>query len=80
VGELRAAVAGTDELTSPNPRWETRASLAHALVRTGDDAGAARTFHEAAEVIRAFAATLAPERAASLLAAEPIREILSAAG
>jgi hypothetical protein len=34
----------------------------------------------AANTLRTFAATLAPERSGPLLAAEPSREILSAAG
>jgi hypothetical protein len=34
----------------------------------------------AANTLRTFAATLAPERSELLLAAEPSREILSAAG
>jgi class 3 adenylate cyclase/tetratricopeptide (TPR) repeat protein len=79
VAELRAAVAVADELISPPGRWQARAALARALYATGDDEGAEASYRDAAEVIRGFAATLAPQRSASLLGAEPVREILAAA-
>ncbi len=76
IDELRAALdrirgsvtrRGCGEHGGP---WERRSP------QTGQDDDAAA----AAETVRAFAATLAQERAEPLLAADPSREILSAAG
>ena len=76
--ELRTAVEGADRLKHPPTRWQAWAALGRALYAIGDDDGAATSFGEAAEMIRAFTATLSPEHAKPLLAAEPVREILSA--
>jgi rRNA processing protein Krr1/Pno1 len=46
------------------------------LYETGDDNGAAQALGEAAEIVRAFASSLSPERAAALLDAPRVREIL----
>ena len=51
--------------------------VAYAL---GEDDVAAGAYGEAADLVEAFVPTLAPERAASVLAAPPVTEILSAAG
>ncbi len=74
--ELRAAVAIADELVNPAGRWSPRAMLAAALRETGDEAGAAAATLEARDIVTAFATTLAPPRAATLLAAPPVRELL----
>jgi hypothetical protein len=77
---LVAAVDGADELGTPSLRWQHRVVLGRARYATGDDDGAATAYREAAEVIRSFADSLAPEHAASFLGAEPVRETLAAAG
>jgi signal transduction histidine kinase len=51
-----------------------------ALAQIGQDDEAAAAVAAAANTLRTFAATLAHERSAPLLAAEPSREILSAGG
>ena len=51
-----------------------------ALAQIGQDDEAAAAVGAAAETLRTFAATLALERSGPLLAGEPSREILSAAG
>ena len=76
--ELRTAVEGADRLRHPPTRWQAWAALGRAFYSIGDDDGAATSFGEVAEMIRAFTATLSPEHAKPLLAAEPVREILSA--
>jgi hypothetical protein len=78
LSELRSAVDGADHLGTPSGRWQARAALGKALYATGDDAGAAAEYGQAARLIRDFAATLTPEHSASLLGAPPITEILSA--
>jgi hypothetical protein len=55
-------------------------TLGSALAQTGQDDEAAIAVSVAANTLRTFAATLAPERSGSLLAAEPSPEIPSAAG
>jgi class 3 adenylate cyclase/tetratricopeptide (TPR) repeat protein len=76
--ELRAAVQGADSLGSPPGRWQSRAALAHGLLKVGDDNGAEEAFAEAASVIRAVADGLDPELARRYLAAEPIQDVLVA--
>jgi class 3 adenylate cyclase/tetratricopeptide (TPR) repeat protein len=74
--ELRSAVEMADRLVNPAGRWRPRTALADGLRVIGDDAGATAAATEAAEIVTAFAATLAPGRAASLLHAPPVRELL----
>ena len=62
---------------SPTARWRIRSALGSARYATGDDAGAESAYREAAEVIRAYAATLTDEHAAGFLDAEPVREALA---
>jgi tetratricopeptide (TPR) repeat protein len=80
LAELRRAVDGADRLGTPSGRWEALAALGKALYTRGDDEGAAAAYHQAAEVISAFAATLTAEHAKSLLAAPSIHYILTASG
>jgi len=80
VAELEAAVAGADHLGTPAARWQTRVELGKARYATGDDDGAALAYRQAAEVLRAWAAELSADHAASLLGAEPVRDLLRAAG
>jgi class 3 adenylate cyclase/tetratricopeptide (TPR) repeat protein len=77
---LERAVADADELGTPSLRWKHRAVLGKARHATGADDAADRAFREAADVIRAYAATLSAEHAAGFLDAEPVREALNAAG
>ncbi len=77
---LRAAIPIADELIGPPARWQARAALGDAAYVLGDDETAAGAFGEAASLVESFAATLAPERAANLIAAEPVAAILSRAG
>ncbi len=79
IDELRAALDGIRRLGHPPTLWRAWWTLGSALAQTGQDDEAAAAVATAAETLRTFAATLAPERAGPLLAAEPTREILSAA-
>jgi tetratricopeptide (TPR) repeat protein len=76
LAELRRAVAFSDALVNPAGRWRSRAALSDGLLATGDDGAAQAARAEAREILIAFAETLAPERAATLRAAQPVREIL----
>jgi class 3 adenylate cyclase/tetratricopeptide (TPR) repeat protein len=73
--ELRSAVALGDALVNPPGRVHARASLAAALRETGDEDAAARAASEAREILTAFAATLAPSRANTLLASRLADEL-----
>jgi class 3 adenylate cyclase/tetratricopeptide (TPR) repeat protein len=75
--ELRRAVSGSDALGSPPGRWQSRAALAAALARVGDDDGAERAYAEAATILRGVAAGLDPELSARFLDAEPVAEVLA---
>jgi class 3 adenylate cyclase/tetratricopeptide (TPR) repeat protein len=77
---LERAVADADELGTPSIRWQHRTVLAKSRHAAGNDDAAATAFREAADVIRAYAATLTPEHAAGFLDAEPVRDALNAAG
>jgi tetratricopeptide (TPR) repeat protein len=77
---LRSAVAIADELIGPPARWQARAALGEAAYQFGDDDSAAAAFAEAADLVDGFVATLAPERAAAVLDAEPVLHIRSQAG
>ncbi len=74
--ELRSAVEIADALVNPVGRWQSRAALADALQTTGDEEDASATRSEARRILTEFAATLAPGRAETLLAASPARAIL----
>jgi class 3 adenylate cyclase/tetratricopeptide (TPR) repeat protein len=78
--ELRAAVALNDELVNPPARWQARAALGAVLRVSGDDEAAAAAYEEAGDLVDTFVATLAPERAARVLAASDVAEIVSLAG
>jgi len=80
IPELRAAVAAADELVGPPARWDARAALGRAAYAVGEDDVAATAYGEAAELVEAFASTLARERADRLLQGPPVTEILSLAG
>jgi tetratricopeptide (TPR) repeat protein len=77
---LNSAVTITDELVGPPARWQARAALGDAAYELGDDETAATAFTDAASLVDAFVATLAPERVAVVVAAEPVAHILSRAG
>jgi hypothetical protein len=77
---LRAGVAVADDLIGPPARWQARAALAQVAQTVGDDDTAAVAYAEAGDLIESFATTLAPERAAHLLAAPTVEEIISLAG
>ncbi len=79
VGELREAVAIADALGSPLLRWQARAALATASSGAmGSDPEV--PLREAIAIIHDVAASLAPERAETYLAAPPVAEVLDAAG
>jgi tetratricopeptide (TPR) repeat protein len=75
---LRSAVAIADRLVSPPARWHARAALGRAAYELGEDDEAASAYSEAAELVEAFSATLAPERAATLAKSPLVNEIRSA--
>jgi class 3 adenylate cyclase/tetratricopeptide (TPR) repeat protein len=80
IDQLRTALDGIRRLGHPPTLWRAWWTLGTALAQTGQDDEAAAAVAAAANTLRTFAATLAPERSGPLLAAEPSREILSAAG
>jgi class 3 adenylate cyclase/tetratricopeptide (TPR) repeat protein len=80
IRELQAGVAVSDALINPHGRWNAQAALGRAAYAIGEDDIAAKAYGESAEVVEAFAATLAPERSVRLLKVPAITEILSAAG
>jgi len=80
IGQLRMALDGIRRLGHPPTLWRAWWALATALAQMGQDVEAATAAGAAANTLRTFAATLAPERAELLLAAEPSREILSGGG
>jgi tetratricopeptide (TPR) repeat protein len=77
---LRSGVAIADELVGPPARWQARAALGNAAYELGDDETADAAFAEAAQLVDGFVDTLAPERAAAVLAAEPVSDLRSRAG
>jgi class 3 adenylate cyclase/tetratricopeptide (TPR) repeat protein len=77
---LRFSVTLADELVGPPARWRTRETLGKVLYELGDDDGAATTYQEARQLVDGFVETLAPERAAMLLSAPGVAEIVSLAG
>ena len=78
VAELQRAVGIADLLVNPPGRWQSRAALARCLEATGDDAGADAAAREAREIVTSFAATLAPQRATTLLGAPAVSELVEA--
>ena len=80
IDELHTALDGIRRLGHPPMLWRAWWTLGTALAQIGQDDEAAAAVATAANTLRTFAATLAPERSGPLLAAEPSREILSAAG
>ena len=75
LAELRLAVEIADRLVNPAGRWPARAALADVLEADGDEAGAEAVASEARAIVTGFAEALAPERAATLLAAPPVRAL-----
>jgi tetratricopeptide (TPR) repeat protein len=80
IDQLHTALDGIRRLGHPPTLWRAWWTLGTALAQAGRDDEAAAAAAAAANTLRTFAATLAPERSGPLLAAEPSREILSAAG
>jgi tetratricopeptide (TPR) repeat protein len=74
---LRAAVTIADEIVSPPARWHARAALGRIAYEFGEDDEAASAYREAAELVEAFSAALAPERAATLARSPLVSEIRS---
>jgi tetratricopeptide (TPR) repeat protein len=77
--ELSEAVESADELGSPLFRWQARAALANALVRTkrGDPDGVRR---EAIEIIQSVASSLTPEHRRAYMAAPQVEQALAGGG
>jgi class 3 adenylate cyclase/tetratricopeptide (TPR) repeat protein len=73
---LRSALTIADDLVGPPARWQARAALGKAAYDFGDDETAEAAFTEAADLVEGFVATLAPERAAAVLGAEPVVHVL----
>jgi class 3 adenylate cyclase/tetratricopeptide (TPR) repeat protein len=78
--ELRSAVEISDAIVNPVGRWQSRASLARALRATGDESGAADAAAGARRILADFAATLAPGRAQTVVAAPEARWVVAADG
>ena len=74
---LRSAVTIADAIVSPPARWHARAALGRVAYAVGDDAEAATAYKEASELVEAFSASLAPERAATLAKSPLVNEIRS---
>ncbi|HMI29444.1 MAG TPA: hypothetical protein VK490_07020, partial [Gaiellaceae bacterium] len=75
---LRSAVTIADGIVSPPARWHARAALGRVAYEVGEDDEAASAYSQAAELVEAFTASLAPERAASLAKSPVVSEIRSA--
>jgi tetratricopeptide (TPR) repeat protein len=80
LASLRSAVTIADELIGPPARWEARTALGDAAYDLGDDQTATASFTEAASLVNDFVATLAPERAAGVLAADSVSRMFSRIG
>ncbi len=76
LAELRSAVAIADSLVNPAGRWRPRAAAAEALRSSGAEEEAVSGMLQARTIVMDFAATLAPGRARTLLAAPAVREVL----
>jgi class 3 adenylate cyclase/tetratricopeptide (TPR) repeat protein len=74
---LRQAVQLSDELIGAPARWDARAALGRAAHALGEDDVAVAAFAEARKLVDDFAATLAPERAATLATSPVVQEIRS---
>jgi tetratricopeptide (TPR) repeat protein len=77
---LRSAVEIADALVGAPARWQARAALGEVAYAHGEDETAADAYDQAAGLVEAFVAGLAPERAASVLASPAVEQILSLAG
>jgi Flp pilus assembly protein TadD len=77
---LRSAVEIADSIVGPPARWHARAALGEVSYTIGEDENAEVAYGEAARLVESFAGSLAAERAARLVAAPAIEEILSLAG
>jgi tetratricopeptide (TPR) repeat protein len=75
---LRTAVEIADRIVSPYARWNARAALGRVAYEVGRDHEAAASYSEAVGIVDAFAAALAPERAAALARSPVVQEIRSA--
>ena len=75
---LRSAVDIADRIVSPYARWNARAALGRVAYDVGRDDEAAAVYGEAREIVEAFRANLAPERAATLATSPVVQEIRSA--
>jgi class 3 adenylate cyclase/tetratricopeptide (TPR) repeat protein len=75
---LRSAVQIADHIVSPYARWNARAALGRVAYELGQDDEAASAYGDAREIVDAFAARLAPERAATLATSPVVQEIRSA--
>jgi class 3 adenylate cyclase/tetratricopeptide (TPR) repeat protein len=78
IAALRSAVEIADRIVSPYARWNARAALGRSAYALGRDDDAAAAYAEAREIVDAFAAGLAPQRAATLATAPVVQEIRSA--
>jgi class 3 adenylate cyclase/tetratricopeptide (TPR) repeat protein len=79
LSELHKAVKGADLLGDPAARWRARADLASVRGAMGDGDGQEKMFREAAGIIHAIEAGLAPERAKRFVATPQVARVLIAA-
>src|SRR5207302_1717248 len=77
---LRSAVGIADELVGPPARWHARAALGKVAYDLGEDDTAGAAYEKAGDLVETFAVTLVPERAAKLITAPQVSEILSLSG
>ena len=77
VAVLRDATVVADALIGPPARWQAWGALGEGAYACGDDDTAAEAFGEAWSLLSSFAATLRPERAATLLAAPQVEAIVA---
>jgi hypothetical protein len=75
---LRSAVTIADRIVSPPARCHARAAFGRIAYELGKDDEAASAYSEAAELVEAFSASLAPQRAATLAKSPLVNEIRSA--
>ena len=74
---LHSAVAIADDLVGPPGRWHARVVLGRVAYELGDDDEASAAYAAARDLVDAFSATLAPERAATLARSPIVGEIRS---
>ena len=78
LASLRSAVEIAERVVSPYARWNAYAALGRTAYALGRDDDAATAYSEARSIVDSFAATLVPQRQATLATAPVVQEIRSA--